>query len=35
VLGASFPIVMTSRAESAQGKMDSIAMACLGSGGSR
>ncbi|PKM84304.1 MAG: phosphate butyryltransferase, partial [Firmicutes bacterium HGW-Firmicutes-11] len=33
VLGASFPIVMTSRAESAQGKMDSIAMACLGSGG--
>jgi phosphate butyryltransferase len=35
ILGASFPIVMTSRAESAQGKMDSIAMACLGSGGNR
>lgn len=35
ILGASFPIVMTSRAESAQGKMDSIALACLGSGGSR
>lgn len=35
ILGASFPIVMTSRAESAQGKMDSIALACLGSGGIR
>lgn len=30
VLGASYPIVMTSRAESARGKLDSIALACLG-----
>lgn len=30
VLGASYPIVLTSRAESARGKLDSIALACLG-----
>jgi phosphate butyryltransferase len=29
VLGASAPVVMTSRAESAEGKRDSIALACL------
>lgn len=32
VLGASRPIVMTSRAESAEGKLNSIALACLSYG---
>ena len=32
VLGASNPIVMTSRAETAEGKLNSIAMACLAYG---
>lgn len=33
VLGATHPIIMTSRAETAEGKLNSIALACLMAGG--
>ena len=35
VLGATHPVVMTSRAESAEGKLNSIALAALMAGGGR
>jgi len=35
VIGATHPVVMTSRAETAQGKLNSIALAALAAGGAR
>jgi phosphate butyryltransferase len=35
VLGATHPVVMTSRAETAEGKLNSIALACLMAGGKK